>query len=483
MRLPWRASREGYLNFTADSALRRNNCRESRPRPERAQSRTQLPRLSSAQTTRARAPAANAMKTLTQHLFERQTGIGSPRFEAGHSEMVRSIHRLRPMHQMHHQQYTEALAAGVPAQQSKELADRSYIARMRFNKPGNLVGTSYWSHDSIELWSWQQHTHNHKLPVPTLMGSSIVRFDWLYSNPEAHMVVLGKHGDVKLLDLRQLVCYNLVTKQRCASMAYGLHPELPFSILYGARDGLVRDFDVRRGPLPEDALVRATNRDGSPFQLYSLKINPADSNQFAVAGCAEDVRLYDRRSARCPLHVMYMTTYPGLRSTGLERRDTSGEYSYVTDERRSRRWNLQEMAFNYNGTQLALSCGYDSIYVFDTHMRYPIGSFTANCLEANDEGLNCSITGSVVYGLEYFGLKSDFMIAMARGHEHIYDANLREFPESYKRTSLYIWDSFSHQLVRRIPMPERNWNFAAHPHLPVIATALDQKGIQLWNAL
>ncbi|MBN3295621.1 DCAF8 factor, partial [Amia calva] len=172
--------------------------------------------------------------------------------------------------------------------------------------------------------------------------------------------------------------------------------------------------------------------------LYTIFVNPANTQQFAVGGRDQYIRIYDQRKISesenngvlkkfCPSHL-------------------------VSSESKT---NITCLVYSHDGTELLASYNDEDIYLFDTshsdgadfHRKY--------------KGHRNNAT---VKGVNFYGPHSEFVVSGSDcGH-------------------IYLWDKNSAQVVQFMEGDKGGVVncLEPHPHLPVLATSGLDHDVKIW---
>ncbi|KAK0080040.1 hypothetical protein PV326_008406, partial [Microctonus aethiopoides] len=305
-------------------------------------------------------------------------------------------------------------------------AHEGCVNALCFNESGRYIASAS---DDLKVIVWDWARNKYKNIYPTGHRLNIFDVKWLPIDFESLMVTCARDGQVRLIDTR-IATNRRLTSHRKEARSLAVHPDHVYGILSAGDDGKVLSIDIRAEK--PTRLITVKERS-SVIPLYTIHINPSNSNEFCVGGRSHSLKVYDRRRILEPIHDF----------CPIKLRQNST--AYVTSA-----------VYNYNGTELLVSHSDDDIYLFDTAVPHPNGDYAHHY-----EGHRNSIT---IKGVNFFGPKSEFIVSGS------------------DCANIFIWEKNSEAIVQ--------WMFGdnhgvvnrleSHPHVPILATSGLDSDIKLW---
>ncbi|KZC09761.1 DDB1- and CUL4-associated factor 8 [Dufourea novaeangliae] len=300
------------------------------------------------------------------------------------------------------------------------------VNSLNFNQRGNLLASC--SDDlAVVIWDWAAGKKRHIFNSGHT--SNVFQAKWLPFDVEYLMTTCARDGQVRLLDVRTGISRN-IAKHDAPAHKLAVHPDTPYIIISAGEDARVLSIDIRDDKTTELVVVK----DGvDDVGLYSVQSNPLNSNEFCVSGLSEVVRIYDRRKASTPLHMLCPSHLIG----------------------NSRCLHVTCAVYNHNGTEILATYNNELIYLFDA-VSPKLGEY------AHSYGGHCN--KHTVKGVNFFGPKSEFVISGS------------------DCSNIFIWDKETEAIVNFMPGDAQGVVncLEPHPHIPILATSGLDFDVKIW---
>ncbi|XP_045146724.1 DDB1- and CUL4-associated factor 8-like [Echinops telfairi] len=268
--------------------------------------------------------------------------------------------------------------------------------------------------------------------------TNVFQAKFLPNSADSVVATCGRDGQVRIAELASMPHYKItrcVAQHRGAAHKLALEPDSPYRFLSAGEDGMVFAIDLRLHQ-PASPLVVVRDRE-SKVGLYSIFVNPADVNQFAVAGKDQFVRIYDQRKINsisnngvlkkiCPPHLL------------------GNDKMSVTC-----------VVYSHDGTELLATYNDDDIYLFNS---------------SDEEGAQYvkrykgHRNNATVKGVNFYGPRSEFIMSGSDcGH-------------------IFFWEKSSCEIVQLLEADsEGPVNcLDPHPYLPVLASSGLDHEVKVW---
>ncbi|XP_028328390.1 DDB1- and CUL4-associated factor 8 [Gouania willdenowi] len=310
------------------------------------------------------------------------------------------------------------------------------VNTLHFNPSGTRLASG--SDDlRVVIWNWAIQTA--ELEFDSGHKSNVFQAKFLPHSGDSTLAMCARDGQIRVAELSATQrCKNTkrVAQHKGAAHKLALEPDSPCSFLSAGEDAVVFGIDLRLDR-PANKLVVVKEGD-KKVGLYTIFVNPAQTQQFAVGGRDQYVRIYDQRKINendnngvlkkfCPSHL-------------------------VPSESKT---NITCLVYSHDGTELLASYNDEDIYLFDSNH-----SDGADYLMRYKGHRN----NATVKGVNFYGPCSEFVVSGSDcGH-------------------IYLWDKYSARIVQFMEGDKGGVVncLEPHPHLPGMATSGLDHDIKLW---
>ncbi|XP_075394438.1 DDB1- and CUL4-associated factor 8-like [Tenrec ecaudatus] len=304
-----------------------------------------------------------------------------------------------------------------------------------FNQRGTwLASTS----DDLRVLVWDWVRQREILNYHSGHKSHVFQVKFLPNSADSVVATCGRDGQVRIAELVSMP-YDRITRRvaqhRGAAHKLALEPDCPYKFLSSGEDGLVFTIDLRlRHPASSVVLTREGE---SKVGLYSIYVNPANVNQFAVGGRDQFVRIYDQRKINpivnngvlkkfCPPHLL------------------GNDKVSVTC-----------VVYSHDGTELLATYNDDDIYLFNSSDEEGAQYVKRYKGHRNHDSAK---------GVNFYGPRSEFIMSGSDcGH-------------------IFFWEKSSCQVVQFFEADRRRsvHCLEPHPYLPVLASSGLDHEVKVW---
>ncbi|XP_075394437.1 DDB1- and CUL4-associated factor 8-like [Tenrec ecaudatus] len=305
-----------------------------------------------------------------------------------------------------------------------------------FNKRGTwLASTS----DDLKVLVWDWASGKQVLNYRSGHRTNVFQAKFLPNSADSVVATCGRDGQVRIAELVSMPHYKItrrVAQHRGAAHKLAMEPDSPYKFLSSGEDGMVYTIDLRLR-MPASPVVVVRERE-SKVGLYSIYVNPADVNQFAVAGRDQFVRIYDQRKINLIVNngVLKKICPPHLLGND--------------------KMSVTCVVYSHDGTELLATYNDDDIYLFNS---------------SDEEGAQYvkrykgHRNSATVKGVNFYGPQSEFIMSGSDcGH-------------------IFFWEKSSCQIVQFLEAGngERSVNcLDPHPYLPVLASSGLDHEVKVW---
>ncbi|XP_014300714.1 DDB1- and CUL4-associated factor 8 [Microplitis demolitor] len=301
------------------------------------------------------------------------------------------------------------------------------VNALNFNEDGSRLASGS---DDLEVVIWDWAVGKKRGVFETGHSLNVFEVKWLPIDYESFIVTCARDGQIRLLDLNTGVNKKLAS-HREEARRLATHFDHPYNVLSVGDDGKILSIDIRA---EKPTRLLTVKEDGSHTLLYTIHINPRDSNYFCVGGRSQKVKIFDRRRVLEPVHKLCPRNL-----------SVDGQSAYVTSA-----------VYNYNGTEIVTSYNDDDIYLFDTVSPNPTRDYAHKY-----EGHRNSAT---VKSVNFFGPKSEFIVSGS-------DCG-----------NIFFWDKSTEAIVQWMPGDDQGVvnRLEPHPYVPILATSGLDSDVKIW---
>ncbi|KAK6468545.1 DDB1- and CUL4-associated factor 8 [Huso huso] len=310
------------------------------------------------------------------------------------------------------------------------------VNTLHFNSSGSRLASGS---DDLKVIIWDWTRKRAVLEFETGHKSNVFQAKFLPHSGDSTLVMCARDGQIRLADLsatQRCKSTKKVAQHKGAAHKLALDPDSPCFFLSAGEDAVVYGIDLRLDR-PATKLVVAKEND-KKVGLYTIYVNPARTDEFAVGGRDQYVRIYDQRKINenenngvlkkfCPQHL-------------------------VTSESKT---NITCLVYSHNGTELLASYNDEDIYLFDTSH-----SDGAEYMKHYKGHRN----NATVKGVNFYGPRDEFVVSGSDcGH-------------------IYLWEKNSARIVQFMEGDKGGVVncLEPHPHLPVLATSGLDHDVKIW---
>ncbi|XP_034469068.1 DDB1- and CUL4-associated factor 8 isoform X2 [Hippoglossus hippoglossus] len=310
------------------------------------------------------------------------------------------------------------------------------VNTLHFNPSGTRLASGS---DDLRVVIWNWAIRHAELEFDSGHKSNVFQAKFLPHSGDSTLAMCARDGQIRVAELSATQrCKNTkrVAQHKGAAHKLALEPDSPCSFLSAGEDAVVFGIDLR---LDRPANKLAVVKEGDKkVGLYTIYVNPAKTQQFAVGGRDQYVRIYDQRKINendnngvlkkfCPSHL-------------------------VSSESKT---NITCLVYSHDGTELLVSYNDEDIYLFD-----------ANHSDGADyrRRYKGHRNNATVKGVNFYGPSSEFVVSGSDcGH-------------------IYLWDKNSARIVQFMEGDRGGVVncLEPHPHLPGMATSGLDHDIKLW---
>ncbi|XP_058877587.1 DDB1- and CUL4-associated factor 8-like [Acipenser ruthenus] len=310
------------------------------------------------------------------------------------------------------------------------------VNTLHFNSSGSRLASGS---DDLKVIIWDWTRKRAVLEFETGHKSNVFQAKFLPHSGDSTLVMCARDGQIRLADLsatQRCKSTKKVAQHKGAAHKLALDPDSPCFFLSAGEDAVVYGIDLRLDR-PATKLV-VTKENDKKVGLYTIYVNPARTDEFAVGGRDQYVRIYDQRKINenenngvlkkfCPQHL-------------------------VTSESKT---NITCLVYSHNGTELLASYNDEDIYLFDTSH-----SDGAQYMKHYKGHRN----NATVKGVNFYGPRDEFVVSGSDcGH-------------------IYLWEKNSARIVQFMEGDKGGVVncLEPHPHLPVLATSGLDHDVKIW---
>ncbi|XP_072049225.1 DDB1- and CUL4-associated factor 8-like [Amphiura filiformis] len=310
------------------------------------------------------------------------------------------------------------------------------VNTLHFNQSGSLLASGS---DDLEvvLWDWAK-----KKPVLVYESghrSNVFQAKFMPFSGDTTLVSCARDGQVRVAELSSTgVCKGTrkIVQHKQAAHKLGLEPDSPVEFLSCGEDAAVFGIDLR-DTLRPNKLVTVKESD-KKVALYTIFVNPVNTNEFAVGGRDHYVRVYDKRRISddetngivkkfCPHHL-------------------------VDSDIRA---NVTCCVYSHDGSELLASYNDEDIYIFDSSH-----SDGADAIHRYKGHRN----NATVKGVNFYGPRSEFIVSGSDcGH-------------------IFLWEKESERIVQYMKGDVGGVIncLESHPSSAVLATSGLDHDVKVW---
>ncbi|KAH0567477.1 DDB1- and CUL4-associated factor 8-like isoform X1 [Cotesia glomerata] len=301
------------------------------------------------------------------------------------------------------------------------------VNALNFSEDGTKLASGS---DDLQVIVWDWASGKKRGVFETGHSLNVFEAKWLPIDYESYIVTCARDGQVRLLDLNTNV-HKKLASHREEARRLATHSDNPYNILSVGDDGKVLSIDIR---VEKSTRLMTVKEDGNHTMLYTIHINPRDSQYFCVGGRSQSVKIFDRRRVQEPVQKLCPRNMP-----------IDGQTAYVTSA-----------VYNYNGTEIVTSYNDDDIYLFDTVSPNPTRDYAHKY-----EGHRNSAT---VKSVNFFGPKSEFIVSGS-------DCG-----------NIFFWDKNSEAIVQWMQGDDQGVinRLEPHPFVPMLATSGLDNDVKIW---
>lgn len=307
------------------------------------------------------------------------------------------------------------------------------VNALHFNSTGTRLASG--SDDlSVVIWDWA--TGEPVLKYDSGHRSNVFQAKFVPMTGDCYIVSCARDGLVRLAELSSTgVCKTTrrLAQHRATAHKLAIENDSPHTVLSCGEDAYVFGIDLRKSTPDKLVLVKENDKK---VPLYTIFINPTNSNEFAVGGRDHYVRVYDRRFTSeeshavkkfCPHHLMNCEV----------------------------RASVSCLVYNYDGSEILASYNDEDIYIFNSH--HSDGAEFVHRYKGHRNS-------QTVKGVNYMGLRSEYVIS---GSDCGY---------------IYLWDKESEHIIHSMHGDEEGVVncLEPHPSCPILATSGLDEDVKIW---
>lgn len=307
------------------------------------------------------------------------------------------------------------------------------VNALHFNSAGTRLASG--SDDlSVVIWDWA--TGEPVLKYDSGHRSNVFQAKFVPMTGDCYIVSCARDGLVRLAELSSTgVCKTTrrLAQHRATAHKLAIENDSPHTVLSCGEDAYVFGIDLRKSTPDKLVLVKENDKK---VPLYTIFINPTNSNEFAVGGRDHYVRVYDRRFTSeesnavkkfCPHHLMNCEV----------------------------RASVSCLVYNYDGSEILASYNDEDIYIFNSH--HSDGAEFVHRYKGHRNS-------QTVKGVNYMGLRSEYVIS---GSDCGY---------------IYLWDKESEHIIHSMHGDEEGVVncLEPHPSCPILATSGLDEDVKIW---
>ncbi|XP_039174458.1 DDB1- and CUL4-associated factor 8 [Crotalus tigris] len=310
------------------------------------------------------------------------------------------------------------------------------VNTLHFNQRGAWLASGS---DDLKVVVWDWVRRRPVLQFESGHKSNVFQAKFLPNSGDSTLAMCARDGQVRVAELSATQCCKTtkrVAQHKGASHKLALEPDSPCTFLSAGEDAVVFTIDLRQDR-PASKLV-VTKEKEKKVGLYTIYVNPANTDQFAVGGRDEYVRIYDQRKINenenngvlkkfCPHHL-------------------------VNSESKA---NITCLVYSHNGSELLASYNDEDVYLFNSSH-----SDGAEYIKRYKGHRN----NATVKGVNFYGPNSEFVVSGSDcGH-------------------IFLWEKASCQVVQFMQGDKGGVVncLEPHPHLPVLATSGLDYDVKIW---
>ncbi|XP_070830583.1 DDB1- and CUL4-associated factor 8 [Chaetodon trifascialis] len=310
------------------------------------------------------------------------------------------------------------------------------VNTLHFNPSGTRLASGS---DDLRVVIWDWAIRRAELEFDSGHKSNVFQAKFLPHSGDSTLAMCARDGQIRVAELSATQrCKNTkrVAQHKGAAHKLALEPDSPCSFLSAGEDAVVFGIDLRLDR-PANKLVVVKEGD-KKVGLYTIFVNPAKTQHFAVGGRDQYVRIYDQRKINendnngvlkkfCPSHL-------------------------VSSESKT---NITCLVYSHDGTELLASYNDEDIYLFDS--SHSDGADYRRRYKGHRNN-------ATVKGVNFYGPCSEFVVSGSDcGH-------------------IYLWDKYSARIVQFMEGDRGGVVncLEPHPHLPGMATSGLDHDIKLW---
>ncbi|XP_063222429.1 DDB1- and CUL4-associated factor 8-like [Bacillus rossius redtenbacheri] len=309
------------------------------------------------------------------------------------------------------------------------------VNALHFNSTGQLLASGS-DDQKVIVWDW--HVGKPRVSYDSGHRNNVFQARFMPLLGDTHIASCGRDGQVRLAELSSTgTCRSTrrLAQHRGPAHKLAIHVDTPHIILSSGEDSAVMNIDIRDQKQDKLLYVKEGERK---ISLYSIHINPMNSNEFCISGRDSYIRIYDRRKIPGPEHQVKKFCPRHLGQA------TPGTFTHVTCA-----------MFNYNGTEIMGTYNDEDIYLFDT--RNPDGADYIHRYEGHRNN-------ATVKGVNFFGPRSEFIVSGS-------DCG-----------NIFFWEKESEAIVQWMPGDENGVVncLEPHPQMPILASSGLDDDIKIW---
>nr|XP_061795647.1 DDB1- and CUL4-associated factor 8-like [Nerophis lumbriciformis] len=310
------------------------------------------------------------------------------------------------------------------------------VNTLHFNPSGTRLASGS---DDLRVIIWNWANCRPELEFDSGHKNNVFQAKFLPHSGDSTLAMCARDGQIRVAELSATQCCKntkRVAQHKGAAHKLALEPDSPCSFLSAGEDAMVFGIDLRLDR-PANKLVVVKEGD-KKVGLYTIYVNPAKTQHFAVGGKDQYVRIYDQRKINendnngvlkkfCPSHL-------------------------VSSESKT---NITCLVYSHNGTELLASYNDEDIYLFDANHS----DGADYCRRYKGHRNNATVKG-----VNFYGPCSEFVVSGSDcGH-------------------IYLWDKDSARIVQFMEGDKGGVVncLEPHPHLPCMATSGLDHDIKLW---
>lgn len=307
------------------------------------------------------------------------------------------------------------------------------VNALHFNSTGTRLASG--SDDlSVVIWDWA--TGEPVLKYDSGHRSNVFQAKFVPMTGDCYIVSCARDGLVRLAELSSTgVCKTTrrLAQHRATAHKLAIENDSPHTVLSCGEDAYVFGIDLRKSTPDKLVLVKENDKK---VPLYTIFINPANPNEYAVGGRDHYVRVYDRRLTRedsnpmkkfCPHHLLNCEV----------------------------RASVSCLVYNYDGSEILASYNDEDIYIFNS--KQSDGAEFVHRYRGHRNS-------QTVKGVNYMGLRSEYVVS---GSDCGY---------------IYLWDKESEHIIHSMHGDEEGVVncLEPHPSCPILATSGLDEDVKIW---